>query len=160
MRIKIGYIKSTHGLKGDLKISLLYLDYQHLFDNMSKCIINNTEYSIAIKSFSNNMYICNLRNINNIDLAKKLVNSFVEIENIESLNNLDSCMDGEELLLFDVFIDNKLYGKVVDFGNYGSGETIEVELIGKKERQIYLISEDWIEKIDKNQKKVYLKKHY
>ncbi|GEM_PF-5917891 len=162
MKKPIGYISYTHGLDGKVKIVPMILP--ELFKksiSSTEVFIEGTERKlneIEIKSFDGKVFLCKFDEINSIDEAKKILKReiFIEVEESDFIS-------GEKIIGFDVFVEdfeeqgrNIKYGKVVDFGNYGNGELVEIELVGSKKREFYRCSKDDIKDVNYNEKKILL----
>jgi ribosomal 30S subunit maturation factor RimM len=156
MKIKIARISSTHGLKGDVKVLLIYLDMVETFEQNKTFIINDKECKVIIKS-KGKQYICSIEGVNSIEEAQKILGSFLEIE-VEMEGDMP--LNGEGLLGFNVFFENNHYGLVKDWGNYGSGEVIEILNQSSNQIEIYLLDSDWIKQIDEKNKKIIMNKIY
>ncbi len=158
MKKAIGYISYTHGLDGKVKIVPLVPknDFENYISTNQIKIDNGLDemLSLSIFAFTGKIFLCKVDNINNIDDAKKILKHeiFIELDD-------DSYINPESLLNFDVFLVDKKkekYGKIVDFGNYGAGDLIEVETI-KGKREFYLCNKNYIVNIDKNKRSIMLK---
>ncbi|MEN9782272.1 MAG: hypothetical protein RL208_422, partial [Pseudomonadota bacterium] len=68
--------------------------------------------------------------------------------------------NGEHLVGFDVFFENNLYGTVKDWGNYGSGEVIEILNHISNQIEIYLLDSNWIKDINEQNKQIVMNKVY
>ena len=152
MKKPIGYISYTHGLDGKVKVVPMvsneeFIDclnnddvfIREIFekDNNSTDKKENKSYKkikMSIYAFNGKSFICRISGINNITNAEKILKNEIYV------NCDDNFIDAEKIIGFDVFINNiltheikkKLYGKIIDCGNYGDGMLIEVKTINNK----------------------------
>ena len=159
MKKAIGYISYTHGLDGKVKVLPLVSKSEfekHISETEIK-LDNKTQDVLSIKifAFTGKSFLCTVEGISKIDEAKKIIKHeiFIELDD-------DSCdyIDPELLLNFDVFVQgcDEKYGKVVDFGDYGSGDLIKIEKKDKK-CELCFCNKDVIINIDKKNKSIVIK---
>jgi 16S rRNA processing protein RimM len=129
--LQIGVFLSSHGLRGGIKFSTSINEIDNLiFPQIEEYFLieNNIAMPISILDIkvNNNNYILKIQNIDNIDAAKALTNKALYIKR----DNLNLDIIPNDLLFFEVFDkNNKPYGKVIDFGDYGNGIVLEIETI-------------------------------
>ena len=166
MKKAIGYISYTHGLDGKVKIVPMINPEEFKqavlssLDGVKSAIFykDNDEYKniqLSISAFNGKAFICKLTNIDNIEQAQFFLKKEVFIE-----VNDDDYIEPEMLIGFTA-VDNKTkkdIGKVIDYGDYGSGMLIEIQLnqLDNKKKpnkqstksEFYLCNRDFIKKID------------
>ena len=89
-------------------------------------------YKINIFAFNGKSFICRIDGINNIDEAQKLTKKEIKI----SVDN-NKEINAEIFVGFNVFLkDNnntsQKYGKVIDYGNYGANDLLEIKTLKGK----------------------------
>ena len=155
----IGYISYTHGLDG--KVKIVPMVEKNAFENylQNKVIFLDNEdhqrLNITIVAFNGKIFLCKIDNINNIEEAKKLTKHeiYIDAKNDEYINP-------ESLVGFDVYLHNSQnikYGSVVDFGNYGAGDLIEIKTTHNK-MEYYQCNTANIVKINTKNKSIILQK--
>ena len=166
MKKAIGYISYTHGLDGKVKVVPMINpeEFKQVvlssLDGVENAIFykDNDEYKniqLSISAFNGKTFICKLTNIDNIEQAQFFLKKEVFIE-----VNDDDYIEPEMLIGFTA-VDNKTkkdIGKVIDYGDYGSGMLIEIQLnqLDNKKKpnkqstksEFYLCNRDFIKKID------------
>ena len=119
---------------------------------------DNDEYKniqLSISAFNGKTFICKLTNIDNIEQAQFFLKKEIFIEVVD-----DDYIEPEMLIGFTA-VDSKTkkdIGKVIDYGDYGSGMLIEIQLnqLDNKKKpnkqstksEFYLCNRDFIKKID------------
>ena len=160
MKKPIGYISYTHGLKGNLKVVPMVSknDFEYLIKSKDVFIdSDDLPIKIDLITFNGKTFLCKFDNINSIEEAKKILKKEIFIETEDN-----DYISGEMVLGFNVLISANNteeaieYGKVVDFGNYGNGELIEVKLAKNGKTEFYRCSKDDIKSINYEEKKVLL----
>ena len=157
----IGYISYTHGLDGKVKIvpMISNIDFEKVIQNNKIFLSNKMEVKISISAFNGKVFICKIDGYDNIDKVKSLLKKEIFVEVEEDTDYIDA----EKLVGFNVFTTaNKLYGKVVDCGDYGAGMLIEVELLQqktikkKKQNEFYICDKNNILSINYQDKSLVL----
>ncbi len=159
MKKAIGYISYTHGLDGKVKVLPLVSksEFEKYISETQIKLDNKTQDVLSIKifAFTGKSFLCTVEGISKIDETERIIKHeiFVELDD-------DNCdyINPELLLNFDVFIQgyNEKYGKVVDFGDYGSGDLIKIEKKNKK-YEFYFCNKDTIISMDKKNKSIVIK---
>ena len=152
----IGYISYTHGLDGKVKVvpAIDCVLFEKYVKNNQIFIsdIQSKEIKVDIVAFNGKSFICKIDGINTIEDAKSILKKNIYIETEED----DDYIDPESILNFDVFVENEktLYGKIVDFGDYGSGNLIEVKLSNNRTSEFYMCNK--VDILNINQEKHYI----
>ena len=164
MKKAIGYISYTHGLDGKIKIvpAVSREEFEkHVSNNeimLNGTIVDedgvNKPLQMSIFAFNGKSFICKVKGINDIQNATKLTKHEIFV----NASADDDYIDPEFLLNFDVFITTKKkkYGKIVDFGNYGSGNLIKVRTTEGR-HEFYFCNKRSIVRIDEQAKSVTIK---
>ena len=166
MKKAIGYISYTHGLDGKVKVVPMINPegFKQVvlssLDGVENAIFykDNDEYKniqLAISAFNGKAFICKLNNVDNIEQVQFFLKKEIFIEVVD-----DDYIEPEMLIGFTA-VDNKTkkdIGKVIDYGDYGSGMLIEIQLnqLDNKKKpnkqstksEFYLCNRDFIKKID------------
>ena len=159
MKKAIGYISYPHGLDGKVKVVPMVPknEFEEFVENGQIKIDNQRQemITVAVFAYTGKVFICNIKGVNNIDEAKKITKHEIFVELPED----DDYINPELLINFDVFIfskKDKKYGKVIDYGNYGAGDLLEIKTIRGK-TEFYLCNKTYILNIDKDNKKITIK---
>ena len=112
--LELGQIVNVKGLKGEVKVNSFTDD--------------NTEYEIEKVGYAKNQVVIKFKNINTVEEAEKLRNSFIVIDR-EILGDLpEGVYYIADLLGLDVYTENNEYlGKVDDIYNTGSNDIYVVK---------------------------------
>ena len=166
MKKAIGYISYNHGLDGKVKVVPMINPEEFKqavlssLDGLENAIFykDNDEYKniqLAISAFNGKAFICKLNNVDNIEQAQFFLKKEIFIEVVD-----DDYIEPEMLIGFTAVDNNtkKEIGKVIDYGDYGSGMLIEIQLnqLDNKKKpnkqstksEFYLCNRDFIKKID------------
>ena len=166
MEKSIGYISYTHGLDGKVKVVPMVkneLFRQYILENIVKIESENEHnsnaiyYTMKIFAFNGKSYICKIEGICSIDEAKKLTKKEIKI-NIED----DKILIAERLVGFNVWLlvgqeNGQHYGKVIDYGNYGAGDLLEIKTSKGKTDFIACNKTNFVD-IDYQHRIIFLKK--
>ena len=149
--IYIGKLVNTHGLKGEVRIISDFEYKKDVFKPDNSIYINNTKYIIKSYRTHKNYDMLMLDGVNNIDDALNLKGFNVYI------NRNDYEFEGilrTDLIGLSVYDGDKLKGKVTDIETNSLYDILVVD--GIKKHLIPYIPE-FIEKVDLNNKKIYVK---
>ncbi|BAI79760.1 16S rRNA processing protein RimM [Deferribacter desulfuricans SSM1] len=155
--IKIGIIKNSHGLDGEVKV-LPVTEYPELFETLEVLMLaKETEIVKALRVSSvrqhNEFYLIKFENIDDIETAKKLSGY-----NIMYPANLLPELDENEYYWFEIKgfkvfdMENNFVGELEDYEETGSVEAFRI----KSENEYFLISNNpyHVLKIDKINKRI------
>lgn len=149
--INIGFIKSSHGVKGLVKIKSLALNAENIFI-YDELFIENGEDFLPIKiskhGVNKDLFICKINDINSKNESDELKGKKLFV-NIKS----DDLNDGEfyinSLIGFDVINEeNKSVGEIVGWHDFGGGDILELLLNGEKYSEMFIFNEGNFPKID------------
>lgn len=162
----IGYISYAHGLDGKVKIVPFVLKEkfeEYILNN--EIILDDDDYnvvSIKIFAFTGKVFLCKIDGISNIEMTRRVVKRKIFVKESE----YSDVINPEFLVGFDVFLlkthkkeDNEKplkYGKVVDYGDYGAGDLIEVETQNGK-REFFLCNKNVISDINLKNKSLVIR---
>ena len=135
--VNIGFIASSHGLDGKLKVLSDERLINEIFKVDNKVYINNQEYIINSFQISGKYVIISLKDYLNIDLITPLIkqNIYIDVNEIKLANNY---LLGE-LINSKVIDDNTLIGEIIDIRKGIKYDYVVVK--GEKEFLIPLIAE-------------------
>ena len=156
--VKIGTIVAKHGYKGFVKISTSSFNFdklpyvKHLFIDINNCFI---PFRIdKIKSFSDNLLILKLSEVNNENEAEEIIfkNIFIDSKSYEPIEGKSFFYN--ELINFSVYSKSKKVG-VIDNINTELPQPV-FEVLIKSNKVMIPIHEDLIDKIDKKNKIIHM----
>ena len=155
--LKIGLIKKTHGLKGELKVLPLtdepsryksikdiFIEKNGLFNKYTIKSVRETHSDIIIKLFS----------IESIETAESLKNCYIYIDRADGLLLNDWEYYSEDIVGCEIFYNNISMGIVIDLVNFGANDNLVIEY---SNREVFFpFSRFYIDKVDLESKKVYI----
>lgn len=155
--LELGQIVNVKGLKGEVKVNS-FTDDNTKFERIPKVFIkqkqNLTEYEIEKVGYSKNQVILKFKNIDTVEEAEKLRNSYVVVDR-EIFGELpEGVYYIADLIGLDVYTENNEYlGKVDDIFNTGSNDVYVVKADDGKQKLLPGIDEV-IKKIDLESSKI------
>lgn len=155
--LELGQIVNVKGLKGEVKVNS-FTDDNTKFERIPKVFIkqkqNLTEYEIESVGYSKNQVIIKFKNINTVEEAEKLRNSYIVVDR-EIFGELpEGVYYIADLIGLDVYTENNEYlGKVDDIFNTGSNDVYVVKAENGMQKLLPGIDEV-IKKIDLESNKV------
>lgn len=149
--IYIGKIVNTHGLKGELRILSDFRHKEAIFKQNMKFYIgkNKDEYIVNTYRHHKIFEMVTFNNYNDINEVEFLKGSKVYV-NLDDINLEDEFLS-YKLIGFDVIINEKNIGKISEVINTPANEVLKVEKI------LIPYVPSFIEKIDEQNKKIYIK---
>lgn len=131
--IQIGKILSTHGLKGFVKINPYINEFLDLVNEVKILTIKDTEFKVESIIFNGKVFLVKFENINSIEDTKILINQNISIFR----DKIKLELIPEDILDNEIYDNNlMLYGKAIDFGDYGSGVLINIKKINEEQEFI------------------------
>ena len=156
--VKIGTVVSKHGYKGSIKVKLLSTELKRIpevdfiFIDIDECFI---PYKVvSLKTLNDNSAIFKLRELNSEGEVAEVILKDVYVNKKYSKMLPQESFFFNELIDFIVFKDSHESGKIVSVKSNVPQPVFEV-LINKKKFMIP-IHNDFIEKIDRENKHVHL----
>ncbi len=155
--LELGQIVNVKGLKGEVKVNS-FTDDNTKFERISKVFIkqkqNLTEYEIEDVGYSKNQVILKFKNINTVEEAEKLRNSYIVVDR-EIFGELpEGVYYIADLIGLDVYTEeNEYLGKVDDIFNTGSNDVYVVKAENGMQKLLPGIDEV-IKKIDLESNKI------
>ena len=158
-RLEIGQIINTFGIKGEVKVFPL-TDNINRFDDLEKVYIKAKKdsklYYIESIKYHKNMVLIKFKDINTVEQAELLRNSYIEIDREQAIPLKEGEYFIADLIGLDVYTDeDKLIGKVDDIYNTGANDIYVVK--DKLGKQTLLPGiKDVIKKVDLNEGKIFV----
>lgn len=156
--IHIGNIKTTHHLKGGLKLSSSFEDFDIILGEKVFLDKNGVSYVYTLKNYqkmNDKTYIIYFEEVDNIEKAKELAGFNVKV--IRSLlpkaNKEEYYMS--DLITFEVINDGKILGNVVDIMETAAHDILVIQN-DEKEILIPFVEDVFIEKIDFVENKIHV----
>jgi len=143
--ITIGKVVSTQGNKGEVKV-LPLTDSTDRFKSLETVFLRNsnsrTTLNIEKIRIKENMVILKLKDIENIQEAKMIVGSFLEVERENAVKLPKDTYFVFEIIGLEVYTENNIFlGKVENVISTGSNDVYMVKGKNKKEFSIPAIRE-------------------
>lgn len=161
MKIILGKVVKTFGIKGELKIhsNTDFASYRYKKGNEIILFspITNTSETFKVKTHrtDKNSDIVLFEGITNPDVALKYIGYQVLIEKPDNEFE-DGIYHYADLWHCEIIYQNEVIGKVIDMINSVSYITLRVKREGKKDL-LYPFVEKFIENVDIENKKIYIK---
>ena len=134
--IIVGKVVGVHGTKGFVKLKSFTEQKYDIFNYFPYYIDNKKIEKIIFHFQKKDNFICNLSNCLDREDAKKYINKhvFIKKSKLPPLNNEEIYQ--YELLDFEIVnTRGDVFGKIIQFHNFGAGLIIEVN---KNEKAFYL----------------------
>lgn len=151
-------IKSLHGLKGEVEISFKGKSYFASLPVLSEntpVIINGKEFIILKIKKKNKSFVFQIKDIENIELAKELIGCDIYIDS-KYLPELDEDTFYEaELTGYKIIDENKnIYGEIVDIYSLPSNYVFNIVLAENKKKVSIPFVKAYFGKADKINKTI------
>lgn len=122
----IGYVTKPQGLKGDFRIKVDYKFFK-IIKTLKTIKIETKVYDIEKITERESFFIVKTKQINSVEEAENLRNSEIYAElNEKEINKNFNFMN------FDVVVNNKTIGKIVNVSNFGASDIFTISC-GKHE---------------------------
>ena len=153
--IKIGKIVNTHGIKGELRILSKFPYKDKVFINNMKIYIDKKDIEI-INTYRRhkNFDMITLKGYNNINEVLKYKGKYVYIDSSDIKLDNNKYLD-EELIGLIVIYENVEKGIIKDIERYD--KTVLFNIKGNNKNYLIPYNDNLIDKIDINNKKIYIK---
>lgn len=150
--ISIGKIVNTHGIKGELRIISNFKYKSAVFKKDMKFYVgkDKKEYIVNSYRFHKIFDMVTFKGFNNINDVEFLKGSLVYVNEDDIKLDENKFFSGK-LIGFDVIIDEESIGAIEEVLNYPANEVLK---IGKT---LIPYVDEFIEKIDEENKKIYIK---
>ena len=153
-KLYVGKVVGTHGIKGEIKVFSDVEIKNRVFKIGTKLFFEDIdeEYEINAVRLHKDNYLILLKGFNNINDVSFLNKTKVYVNRADFIKNNENIL--EDLLGFDVILDDIVIGTIKDYDENQSYATFLVE--GEKRFYLPNVSE-YIINIDLDNKKVYTK---
>ena len=148
--VKIGKIVNTHGIKGEVRILSKFPYKDKVFIKGMNIYIDNNKEVINTYRRHKNFDMITMDGYSNINEILKYKGKYVYV-NKEDIKLEDNYLD-EDLIGLDIYVKDEYKGKLNNIERYDKN----IILIIKNDKE-YLIPYSLIDKIDINNKKIYIK---
>ena len=145
-KLLIGKYVKTHGIKGEIKIKSNFKYKDKVFKVGNKIYLDSREFIINSYRIHQEYDMITLKGINNINDIIDLKGSNVYIDKSSLILDKNEYLD-EDLIGFDIYINNNLKGKVTDIINLNKDK----KLLAINNKYVPL---ELIKAIDFNNKKI------
>lgn len=155
--LKVGFIKRTHGLKGDVKI-LPLTDESSRFKDIKDIFIEKSgvfnKYSIKFVKETPDDLIIRFSGINSIEEASNFKNCYIYIDRAKGAPLNEWEFYSEDIIGCEVFYGEKLMGIVKDLVNFGANDNLVVE--SNENEILFPFSRVYIDRMEIESKKIYI----
>lgn len=139
-KIKVGFIRKAHGLKGEVKI-LPLTDDSRRFKKIKKLFLENSnesliEYDVESVRIASDEVILKFKNICDKDAADSLKGIFIYINREDAISLDEWEFYTQDLIGLSVYYNEENIGKVTDILNTGANDNLEI-LLNKNSKHIY-----------------------
>lgn len=151
--IYIGTIINTHGIKGELRIksNFTFKDKAFIIGKYIYIGSNKEKHTITSYRTHKDYDMITLKDLDNINMVLKYKNEKVYSKRSDLFLNDNEFLE-EDLIGYEVYYKDEYLGKVIEI--FTSGLSNKVVRLEKK---LFPYHQDIIDKIDKTNKKIYLK---
>lgn len=154
-KIKVGFIRKAHGLKGEVKI-LPLTDDPKRFKKLKKLFLRRadeaddflTEYEVESVRFSTEEVILKFREICDKDTADSLHGTFVYIDRGDAVSLDEWEFFTQDLIGLSVLYKEKNVGKITDVLNTGANDNLEILLNDNLKHIYYPFIRTFIDNVD------------
>lgn len=128
MLVTIGQVLKPRGLKGELKVEILY-NRPQVFNDLTEVSIDGTKYAVTKSSVQNGFAYVNLQGVDVIEKAGRFRNKEIRVAT-DSLHLAADEVLSTDLIGFTVIHNGKPIGTVKSVENYGAGDFFEIAVTG------------------------------
>lgn len=153
--IKIGKIVNTHGIKGELRLLSKFPYKDKVFINNMKIYIDKKDIEI-INTYRKhkNFDMITLKGYSNINEVLKYKGKYVYVDNNDIVLDNNKYLD-EDLIGLNVIYEDNDKGVITDIERYE--KTVLFNIKGNDKEYLIPYNDNLIDKIDINDKKIYIK---
>lgn len=153
--IKIGKIVNTHGIKGELRLLSKFPYKNKVFINNMKIYIDKKDIEI-INTYRKhkNFDMITLKGYSNINEVLKYKSKYVYVDNNDIALDNNKYLD-EDLIGLNVIYEDNDKGIITDIERYD--KTVLFNIKGNDKEYLIPYNDNLIDKIDINDKKIYIK---
>lgn len=153
--IKIGKIVNTHGIKGELRLLSKFPYKNKVFINNMKIYIDKKDIEV-INTYRKhkNFDMITLKGYSNINEVLKYKGKYVYVDNNDIVLDNNKYLD-EDLIGLNVIYEDNNKGIITDIERYD--KTVLFNIKGNDKEYLIPYNDNLIDKIDINDKKIYIK---
>ena len=153
--IKIGKIVNTHGIKGELRLLSKFPYKDKVFINNMKIYIDKKDIEI-INTYRKhkNFDMITLKGYSNINEVLKYKGKYAYVDNNDIVLDNNKYLD-EDLIGLNVIYEDNDKGIITDIERYD--KTVLFNIKGNDKEYLIPYNDNLIDKIDINDKKIYIK---
>ena len=153
--IKIGKIVNTHGIKGELRLLSKFPYKDKVFINNMKIYIDKKDIEI-INTYRKhkNFDMITLKGYSNINEVLKYKGKYAYVDNNDIALDNNKYLD-EDLIGLNVIYEDNDKGIITDIERYD--KTVLFNIKGNDKEYLIPYNDNLIDKIDINDKKIYIK---
>ena len=153
--IKIGKIVNTHGIKGELRLLSKFPYKNKVFINNMKIYIDKKDIEV-INTYRKhkNFDMITLKGYSNINEVLKYKGKYVYVDNNDIVLDNNKYLDEDLIGLNFIYEDNDK-GIITDIERYD--KTVLFNIKGNDKEYLIPYNDNLIDKIDINDKKIYIK---
>ena len=153
--IKIGKIVNTHGIKGELRLLSKFPYKDKVFINNMKIYIDKKDIEV-INTYRKhkNFDMITLKGYSNINEVLKYKGKYVYVDNNDIVLDNNKYLD-EDLIGLNVIYEDNDKGIITDIERYD--KTVLFNIKGNDKEYLIQYNDNLIDKIDINDKKIYIK---
>lgn len=153
--IKIGKIVNTHGIKGELRLLSKFPYKDKVFINNMKIYIDKKDIEV-INTYRKhkNFDMITLKGYSNINEVLKYKGKYVYVDNNDIILDNNKYLD-EDLIGLNVIYEDNDKGIITDIERYD--KTVLFNIKGNDKEYLIPYNDNLIDKIDINDKKIYIK---
>ena len=153
--IKIGKIVNTHGIKGELRLLSIFPYKNKVFINNMKIYIDKKDIEV-INTYRKhkNFDMITLKGYSNINEVLKYKGKYVYVDNNDIVLDNNKYLD-EDLIGLNVIYEDNDKGIITDIERYD--KTVLFNIKGNDKEYLIPYNDNLIDKIDINDKKIYIK---
>lgn len=152
-KIKVGFIRKAHGLKGEVKI-LPLTDDPKRFKKLKKLFLKSAdetalkEYEVESVRFSTEEVILKFKEICDKDAADSLRGTSVYIDRSDAVSLCEWEFYTQDLIGLSVFYNEENLGKITDVLNTGANDNLEILLNDDSKHIYYPFIRTFIDNVD------------
>mgnify|MGYP004549247833 FL=1 len=153
--IKIGKIVNTHGIKGELRLLSKFPYKNKVFINNMKIYIDKKDIEV-INTYRKhkNFDMITLKGYSNINEVLKYKGKYVYVDNNDIVLDNNKYLD-EDLIGLNVIYEDNDKGIIIDIERYD--KTVLFNIKDNDKEYLIPYNDNLIDKIDINDKKIYIK---
>ncbi len=159
--LKVGFIKNTHGIKGELQV-LPLTDNPKRFKKLKDIFIfidnNYQKEEIEKIRFCNNNILLKLKKYENKDSVISFKGCYIYIDRKEAIPLNEWEFFTQDLMDCEIFYNDCKIGRVIDIFNSGANDNLLIKTVDNREI-VYPFLRYFLEKVDINNKTIIINQY-